>query len=44
MKREERSSDDERHKTEGNRAAQGPQAASQRAGTVTEENMELDSD
>lgn len=47
MEREENSSGDEKHEIEGNRVArvaQGPQVASQRAGTVTEENMELDSD
>lgn len=44
MEREENSSGDEKHKIEGNQVAQGPQVASQRAGTVTEENMELDSD
>ena len=44
MKREENSIGDEKHGIEGNRAVQGPQAASERVGTVTEENMELDSD
>ena len=44
MKREENSSGDEKHEIEGNREVQGPQAASERVGTVTEENMELDSD
>ena len=44
MECEENSSGDERHEIEGNRAAQRPQVVSQRAGTVTEENMELDSD
>ena len=44
MEREENSSGDEKHEIEGNRVAQGPQVASQRAGTVTEEKMELDSD
>ena len=44
MKGEENSSDDEKHEIEGNRAVRGSQAASQRAGAVKEENMELDSD
>ena len=44
IKREENSSDDEKHEIEGNQAMQVLQVASQQAETVTEENMELDSD
>ena len=44
MKRVENCSGDEKHEIEGNRAFQGPQAASERVRTVTEENMELGSD
>ena len=44
MKHQEHGSGDEQHEIERNRAVHGPQAASQRAGTVIEDNMELDSD
>ena len=44
MKHQEHSSGDEQHEIEGNRAVQGPQAEGQRAGTVIEENIEVDSD
>ena len=43
MKHQVYSSGGEQHESEGNPAVQGPQAASQRAGTVIEENMEVDS-
>ena len=43
MKHEENSIGDEKHEIEGNWAVRGPQAASERVGTVTEENIEHDS-